>query len=434
MIRKDEAMMSLKTLGIVSAVTACLAVPQLAGAAGFQVNEHGSAAMGQANAVTATVDDPSAIYHNPAGLASVEGTQAQVGVTLISPHGSYTGKGFTGTESKEWSASSQFIPVPHAYVTRALSSKAFLGIGVYAPYGLKVQWDDPAFTGRTEIEVIELQSIFISPTVALKLNDMLQVGAGVNLVPASVHLKQALGAEDNGQVLFPASQYGTEGTVELAGSAFGVGANLGAQLTLMQKLKIGLVYRSAVDLSFTGNADFQLGKGVPAEIAAKFPDGPVTTAVTLPHSFNLGIGWKDGPLTLEVGTQITMFKFDELRINFSRNLPTPSSVSARNWTTTPLFKAGGSYALGDLKLRAGLGYDISPVPTNTIDPTLPDADRFFFTLGVGYAFGPVVVDAGYMGLVTGTREVKAGESVTFTEGTYTGGMSHLVALSFGVKL
>jgi long-chain fatty acid transport protein len=257
---------------------------------------------------------------------------------------------------------------------------------------------------------------------------------GVSLVPATVYLKRALGAPDNNQVLIPAGVYNSEGRIELSASAFGVGANAGVQLSF-DRLKVGFAFRSAVDLAFTGKVHFTLPSNLAAEVRRNFPDGDGDADITLPHSFAAGVGWVDGPLSVEASTQLTLWQsFDQLRINFASGLPAPASISPRNWKTSPMIRAGGQYQIGALTARAGLGYDFTPVPDSTIDPTLPDASRFYFTLGAGYDFGPVRADVGYMGLILMGRSIADGQSANFPGGTWNGTLVSLIALSVGARI
>ncbi|MEQ9503569.1 MAG: outer membrane protein transport protein [Deltaproteobacteria bacterium] len=435
----EQPMSNMKKMPWAATLAATLVASPAFGA-GFQVNEHSAPNTGRASAVTATVDDPSAIFHNPAGLTQTEGTEFQGGVTFIIPRGTYNGPGNNPNgEVVTAEAESPVIPVPNAYVSRALSSKAFVGFGFYLPYGLGIAWKNPdTWVGRTVAQELSLRTFFLTPSIALKLSDMVSVAVGVSLVPATVYLKRVLGATDNGQVLFPTPRYSKEGTVEIAGSAFGVGANAGVQLTLIDNLKIGLALRSAVDLSFSGDADFQLPEEAAPEIRANFPDQGGSANITLPHSVSFGIGWVQDSLTLEASTQVTLWNsYDELRLNFETGRPTPSSASPRDWTVVPLFRVGGQYLIDDLAVRAGLAYDVSPAPDETVDPTLPDNDRFIFSAGAGYDFGFLRADVAYMGLYVFGRDVPAGTNVNFareSDSSYDGGFVHVISTSIGVKI
>lgn len=416
-------------------------------AAGFQINEQSAINTGRASSVTATVKDPSAIWHNPAGLTHTEGTEFQVGVNLIRAAGTYEGQGIASTNPNYPDSTSAEVEynlklVPNVYASRALSSKAYVGLGFYAPYGSGILWQNAdTYVGRTVVQELELRSFFITPAIALKLSDMVSVAVGVSLVPATAYLKRTLGASDSGQVLFPKSKYSEEGTVQLNGTAFGVGANAGVQLSLIEHLKIGLAFRSAVDLSFSGDANFSIPSDAPSEVRANFPDGEGTLDVTLPHTFLFGVGWEQGPLSVEASTQVTMWNsYDELRLNFSSGLPTPSSASPRNWKVVPMFRLGAQYDLfKELALRAGVGYDVSPVPNSTVDFTLPDNDRVYFTLGGGYDLGFMRADVAYMGLFIKGRTLTTGENLNFpigsqTPGEYKAGMAHVMSLSLSTRI
>ncbi len=416
-----------------------LVAPQVAFGAGFQVSEHNARATGRSGAVIATVDDASAVFYNPAGMTGVKGNQILLGLTLIRPKSEYEGAGPPGVGGPPgtYGTTGNFVPVPNIYLARELSSRAYVGFGFYAPYGLGIEWEDPdTFVGRTVVEELSLRTFFFTPSIALKLADNVSIGVSVSLVPATVYLKRTLGATDNLQPLFPRSQWDSEGRIELSGSGFGVGANAGIQATFLDHLKVGFSFRSAVGIDFTGNADFQIPEAVPTSVKANFPDGPVNAEVTLPHSFALGFGWVDGPLSVELAANLTLWEsYDKLQINFESGLPSPSSSSPRNWTATPTFRLGGEYAidLGGISLvpRAGVVYDISPAPASTVDFTLPDNDRFSFSVGVGAKFDPINVDLGYSGILIMERENT--ESVNAPGGgVFVGNMAHVMGVSAGV--
>ena len=56
-----------------------------------------------------------------------------------------------------------------------------------------------------------------------------------------------------------------------------------------------------------------------------------------------------------------------------------------NWKDSWFFSLGGEYAMTDqITLRAGAGYELSPVPDSTRTPRLPDNDRIWLSVGAGY--------------------------------------------------
>jgi long-chain fatty acid transport protein len=79
----------------------------------------------------------------------------------------------------------------------------------------------------------------------------------------------------------------------------------------------------------------------------------------------------------------------------------------KDWRDTNSFKLGTEVRIADvLALRTGGFYYQSPVPNRTLDPAIPDNDRFGFSLGVGYQIGSFSVDVGYMEVFSKVRSVK----------------------------
>ncbi|MEM7674544.1 MAG: outer membrane protein transport protein [Myxococcota bacterium] len=435
-----------------SAVTAIAAVgvwaiSGSAWAAGFQINEHGAIGTGRAGAVVSTGNDPSMVYHNPALLTRAKGTQFMGGANLFFTGQTYVGRGRPVDaldEPVSQGTNRTPIPAPYAYASHSISKTAAVGIGLFNNYGLTVDWDNPEeFVGRTLIQKLSLRTFFITPVVAMELSERVSVAVGVMMVPSTLLLDRVIGASDNGQVVFPSVNGSPEGTVRLNGTAFGVGATAGLAVSLTDNLRLGLTYRSAVSLNFDGDADFEVPEGTPASVAANFPDQGINGELVLPHVIGGGLGWEASNWSIEVAAQVTFWQsYDELRINFDAGLPVPTTAVPRNWTASPLFRLGGEYRFDSpFAIRAGLAYDVTPIPDNTLDPTLPDNNRVIASLGLGYDFGPVRVDLGYMMLFLSEREVTPEDNnINFptpspTESyKYDSAFVQVASLSFGVKL
>ncbi len=73
------------------ALMALLALASTSHATGFRITAQGAKAMGMGGTFAGQADDPSAIYYNPAGITQIDGTQVQVGATIIhNPGTSFT--------------------------------------------------------------------------------------------------------------------------------------------------------------------------------------------------------------------------------------------------------------------------------------------------------------------------------------------------------
>lgn len=423
-----------------AALTALL-LPGLAYGAGFQLNDHGASGTGKAGASIATVLDASAVYHNTAALTRLEGTHLTLGVNIIFPKSSYEGAGFPSTNPsgaiKKEQVVTDPIPVPHFYLSHRLTDSMAVGLGVYNHYGLGLTWQDDAnFIGRTIIQELSLRTFYITPAFAYQLNDHLRLGVALNLVPGSLYIRRVLGSSDNGEILFSRENYSKEGSVEINGSAFGVGGIAALQVSFLENWMIGVSYKSAVKMAFSGKAHFDLPAELPASIRANFPDQNGSGQVILPHTVGVGIGYEEGGISVEGAVQLTTWQtYDELRIKFGAGKPQKESVSPREWKATTQWRLGGEYRFPfKLTLRGGMAYDETPAPTNTVDPTMPDSSRFFATLGAGYQIGFFTMDLAYLGAYAFERTVLARDKPkNFAPGTYGGAWVHILALSFSTS-
>ncbi|MFA6033408.1 MAG: outer membrane protein transport protein, partial [Myxococcota bacterium] len=91
-----------------SVAAACIILtcaPDVARAGGFYVGDQGAFATGRAGAFTARADDLSAIYYNPAGLASLRGTRIYLSYRLA-----YTDMEYIRARTLDWSDAIHGVP------------------------------------------------------------------------------------------------------------------------------------------------------------------------------------------------------------------------------------------------------------------------------------------------------------------------------------
>src|SRR5262245_10424713 len=105
------------TRGLLAALCLVLA-PAAAHAAGFALFEQGAQGMGFAGAFTAQASDPSAIFHNAAGVAFLKGRQLYVGGVLVNPSTDFTGADPYPGAGRLESMDTGIIPFPSAYYTQ----------------------------------------------------------------------------------------------------------------------------------------------------------------------------------------------------------------------------------------------------------------------------------------------------------------------------
>ena len=92
-------------------------------------------------------------------------------IDLDLDNGSHTS---TTTKPHIWAA-------PHAYITHQLNDRFWLGLGLFSRFGLGNEFADN-WTGCYNLTNINFQTFSLVPTVALKVNDVLSLSAGVEIM------------------------------------------------------------------------------------------------------------------------------------------------------------------------------------------------------------------------------------------------------------
>lgn len=385
--------------------------------AGLKVNEQGSKAMGMGNAFIAQADDPTALFHNPAGISFLKGTQVNVGSTTIyAPQTEFVGVApLTGTtptgagSAYTYEKSKQDIFIaPTFYATHSFEGVPMsIGLGINAIYPLAKTWDhSSAFRG--EVINIAVKPINFQPTVAYRFDNLnLAVAAGLDITHAIVTMQKNIYSPGS----TPNSAYEL-GQLDLDGSATDIGYNLGLKWKPIEQLSFGMAYRSEIKLKIDGSANFVATSpaghdliGMTTSATSPYTRtrvvSDVSTTITLPQSLGFGVAWKPTPAaTVEVDAEWTDWSsLEKLEFTFAgpqfknlNNKPKPLL-----WKGVMCYKLGGAYAINkNLDLRLGYMYDNNPIPDNTLGPVLPDADRHSFSIGQGIHFDNFALDLAYM--------------------------------------
>lgn len=388
-------------------------------AAGFLLNDHGARATGRADAVTATVDDGSAIFYNPAGIGKAKGLNIYLGTSLIAPNAKY--EATNGEQTKTTSGTSV---VPNIYVSGAITDVVHAGVGFFAPFGTRMAWPETS-PGRAIIREQTLRTFFIAPVLGLDLDPWvagLHLGGGVDLVPATAELAQDVVFGD------------TVGTAKLGGNDFGFGGRVGVSYRpdALKALSVGVAWRSQVTLHFKGEGDFDIVEPYRAQLP---PDGDIGLDINLPQSVLGGVAYRVLP-ELEIEIDVNWIDWSVYK-QLSVDLPGGGQLLApKNWKDTVVLRLGLEYSLLSLglDLRAGYAYDPTPIPRSTLDFSLPDINRHVVSAGGSYQLpAGLFVDVGLLYVLPGDRKTADEPYAPPHKGTYS--ISALVgALSLGIKL
>ncbi|HEY6950855.1 MAG TPA: OmpP1/FadL family transporter [Bacteroidota bacterium] len=377
---------------------------------GYQINEHGARAVGMGGAFVARASDGSAMFFNPGGLAFQQGFRLELGTTLIMPSTTFTGPTPSTTET---SMNSQTFFPSNFYASYSVGDKWVFGLGFFSPYGLGTEWPND-WVGRRAAVKTDLQTFYITPTAAYKVNDQLAFGLGLNIVLGSAKLSYRVPTYST---LAPPTPSTKDGTAALDGTGNGVAFTLGVLYKATDKLSVGASYRSLVKVKFSGTASFTDMQA----LQTWFPGGDGDVTLPMPSNFQLGLAYVVSPkLTLEGDFQWVGWKsYDQLQVNLTTGPNAPAGLGGqplqkspapqvKNWDDGYLFRLGGEYTVNEkLTLRAGYIMDVSPQPPSKTEPMLPDGDRNDFSIGGGYQINEKLrVDLAYMLVLFNERDAK----------------------------
>jgi long-chain fatty acid transport protein len=346
-------------------------------ASGFAVYTQGASALAQGNAVTAHIADPSAVFFNPARIGTLNGTQLQIGSTLI-----HSSREFNSTGGEDKNVSSNHFPSTF-FATHKISPQLSIGVGAFSPFGLGTDWGD-TWKGRYISTNSEMTTFNINPVICWQATPTISLAAGFDYMLMDATLEKNL-------YLAPL----LDGHQKFSGDGDGFGFNIGVAVDLTDKTKLGFHYRSEIDMDLDGTAHFTLPGGTPAPIAMMLSNSAGDTCVTLPQQAQLGIAHDfNNKLTAEIGMRWEDWSsFKSLEINLDSGL---TSVTERDWKDVYAFNIGGRYLLTDnLALMAGYIYDSNPAPDNTFDPSIPTAKAHSFSFGEEYAFKSLTISVAY---------------------------------------
>lgn len=373
--------------------------------------------------IAAPCQDGSAVYYNPAALAQQNGA-ASLGVTVIDQSGSFT----HDTTAAEIERVPSSLILPHGWAAWRLSDRIGVGIGLFAPYGMAIDWpvcpvDQPrcgtGFEGRFVGYDQTLRGLYLQPTVAYDvIPGRLSLGVGVDLVKGDFEINRRLDLAPQPIEVAPGvslsfSQLGiAPGTdfadVRVSGDAWGVTGHAGMLLRVTSWISLGARYMHSVELPMEGSADFTqvataltvgpLGSLFPAgtrldDFIAEsgifdgegvVADQDVSATITLPAQAVAGIALQlDPTLRLMFDYQWTQWSaWDTVDVDFEF---APDERLVFDYQDASTLRLAADYVVTDRVLaRVGVTHAEAAAGEGGVSPFLPDSDRTFFSGGVHF--------------------------------------------------
>lgn len=349
------------------AVTFFALWPEKTSGVGFRIPNQDAAAIARGNAFVATADNPSAIYYNPAGISQLEGQHVQLGVLNYLGIKTY----FDGAAGGDMETDFEVIPLPQLYYTCDLEDTPFtLGLGLYAPFGLGVEWPDKAPMHAFAIES-RMMYLTLNPVVAWKPHPTFSIGAGPMFNYSKAKLKRGLGLSP---LLGPPDIF------EYEGDDFSVGFNAGLLWQPHEQWSFGVNYRCSGSMEYDGDAKYE-SLGLTSKVDA-------TVRLPFPQIASAGVSYRPTPQwNIEFNVDYTDWNtLNTLTFRGTRNLglvPTDLSLQL-DWKESWFYEIGVTRYFEDgWYASAGYFYCSETAPESTFSASVPDTELHVGSIGFG---------------------------------------------------
>ncbi len=313
---------------------------------------------GVGGASIAYPQDGLAAASNPAGTAWVD-DQIEAGITLFTPNRNteITGSPVPGANgSYDGNATKNFL-IPEFGYAQKISNTTSVGVAVFGNGGMDTDYSNSPFAayGGQGSAGVNLEQLFIEPSVAFKVDQNNTLGVGVNFAYQQFSAK---GLQGFSQASADAANLTNRGT----DTSTGWGLHLGWLVHLTHDLTVGATWSSKIN---TGKF---------SDYSGLFADGG---SFDIPESYGIGLAFKATP-TWTLVADIEKIKYSQIVsvANPLANLFAGNPLGSANgpgfgWQDVTAIKLGASYDVQpSVTVRAGYNHSGQPIP----------ADQTFFNI------------------------------------------------------
>ncbi len=339
-------------------------------AGGYRVSIQGQKQLAMGHTGVAVVNSAEVAFFNPAGMAYLDKKfNVSVGANALFANVKFQNSTYN------WTAESKNVGTPFSvYATYKLNDWLTAGLAVYTPYGSAVDWDQD-WEGAHLVNNIDLQAIFVQPSVSIRMGEHFSLGGGVIYASGSVNFNRNLSMNpllsDDGQP--------SDVTIDAKGiTAWGYTA--GFMFNPTDKLRIGMNYRSEIimeardgDAIYNDTPTFN-----PLANTTFNADLPLPAELTVGLSYQVTDKW-----LLAFDYNRTMWSaYEALDVTFGNGT---ESLNPRNYQNVSTYRVGTQYKANDkFTFRAGWYFDESPVQDGYFAPETPRNDSMGYTGGLTY--------------------------------------------------
>jgi len=341
-------------------------------ASGYAVFTQSSSSLGQGAAVVSHTDSPSTIFFNPALMNKLDGTQVEIGTTLLFPT-----RKFKSDETVRTCETKYDVFYPSTlYLTHQFNATVSAGLGFFNPFGLGTNWGE-TWEGRYIATNSEMKTYNINPAFSIKVLPRMYLAAGLDILYLDATLESKI-------------NLGSDIQQKFTGDGTGIGYNVGLLYDITDDISLGVAYRSEIKVNVDGRGKFN------PQIPGFLENSSGEADITMPQQLFAGMSYKGFERwILEAGLRWEDWScFKQLKVKFDSGMQAPPQP--RRWNDTFAYNIGAQYQYNEIvTLRAGYLYGKNPVPDSTFDPSIPDSDTHLFAAGTGLNFGKCTVDLAY---------------------------------------
>lgn len=380
----------------------------------------GARSLGMGGAFTAVADDPTALWHNPAGPAFFGENMITIAGEFVVTKRVYTpspdsplGQGGATGDIPE-SGGPAFVPTIGASTRfgagpkKVAPSRFALSLLAYAANGGQISFDKNSIQSSGLVSTT-INCFEIAPGLAYQISDAIALGIAVRIGISSF-------AVDDIEPTFKA---------QLDGRGLGVGASLGLLVRPHRMVSIGATYRTPLKAGIGGRGPVELSGIGTSERDFKLD-------VTWPQSASFGIAVRPHArfLASAQADWTAWSSIDRLRLEVAG---LPASLSTRQMRYTDSFAVRlGVQAIAHrmVALRAGYTFDSNAIPDETSRRENQDGPKHLLAVGIGLHVWRLFFDAAFEALLPlGARVVAQTATPGLTEGgKYSAGL-YTAALS-----
>lgn len=363
---------------------------------GFRNPPEGAVASGRVGK-TALVEDASAIAHNPANVALLQAKDYVGSVAIADTETEY--RSLDGVRQGKTTTDTAFLPALFFTSPATVKGKdVSFGFGVTSPWGQSTEWSENGPFAFVGLHFAELLTIAFTPMTAFHISDNVLFGVGVDLAYSNLSLDQQFAwGSVTGNPATPPGLMGVEG------DGFGAGARLGLTWLVNERQRFAFTARTPMEIDYEGDAtvtSIPPPGALPGPLGAMVtPKSGFETEIDFPTVLAVSYGSKPSE-RMRFGVDfewVGFSSFDRLPLDLGRNsVLLPFDSVPQGWRDTITIGFGGDYDVSDtLTLRAGYVWLESPVPPETLAPTIPDTHRHILNVGFGYEYKKHKFDVAY---------------------------------------